>query len=402
MKSMRWFKAAILLTCFLSLISCSSSDVKIGVILPDEGSLQEYGYQIRSGIQMAHEDLKQKEGLQKNYELIYEKEDETNPQGVRDSFMRLKEKGVNAIIGPASSAATLELVDLANENRIVLLSPASSSPDINAGNSDYVYRNYPSDTMEAQAISNSIFQKMRLQKVVMVRAKNRFAEGITYEMLRFARQNSRHIPDSVVKFDPDPTKVDWVAIADEIETYEAHGIFLAAYTDELIPLLRELNSRESMKKVFKVTCSAFVLPNAIEQLGKEGVEGLMYTAYPWDPNDATNPLVQEFSKRFQEQYHTAPGIFAATGYDALNIIVETMESVNQQIRDEVTDHMNKTTFKGLLGETDFNKSGNVTRIPQLFVVQDGQRVEVTNEMLNEWKTEILTDTFYDLSGELDE
>jgi branched-chain amino acid transport system substrate-binding protein len=389
MKFIRLVAAAVLLVSLIAVTtSClNSSDVKIGVIIPEEGSLADYGYQIRSGIQMAFEDIKAKGDLKKNYELIFENENENDLQGVKDSFKRLKEQKVTAIIGAASSAATLSMVDLANENRIVLLSPASSSPEINTGQSDYVYRNYPSDTLEAQSLANAIFQKCRMQKVLMARARNTFSEGITYEVLRFGRQNSKEIPGKVIKFDPEPSKVDFPAKVDEIVEVDPEGLFLAAYTDELIPLIREIRSRSELDRMYLFTCSAFVLTDVIEQLGVEMVEGMMFTSYPWDPNDAK---VSDFSKRFQENYHTVPSIFAATGYDSLYILVNSIDSVNQSISGELTDYMNKTTFEGLLGETDFNKSGNVTRIPNVYRVVGGVKTAMTIEDFNTIRNDILT------------
>ena len=235
----------------------------------------------------------------------------------------------------------------------------------------------------------------------MLRSENTYGKGITFELLRFARQNSRHIPGEVVKFDPDPSKVNWAEVVDKAETFGAHGLFLAAYTDELVPLIREIRSRPSMEKVFLFTSSAFVLKDAIEELGKEQLEGLMFTNYEWYPNDNTNPQRAEFVKNFREKFLIQPGYFAATGYEALNILVETLDPINHAIKDEITESMNKLKYEGpLLGETDFNKSGNVTRIPKLYRVTDGQKVEVTAEQISEWRTLVLTDAFYDLSGEL--
>lgn len=400
MRLMRWSEVALVIFCAFALTSCfNASEVKIGVIAPEKGSLYEYGYQIRSGIGLAYNEAKANTKLKRKYELIYENEDETNLEDVKASFNRLKEQGVRAIIGPASSAATLELTELAEKNKIVLLSPACSSPLIDEQARRFVYRNYPSDTLEAQTLSSSIFQKIRLQKVMMVRAKNAFSEGMTYEVLKFARQNSRSIPSRVVKFDHDPTKVNWKEVVDDIATAAPHGLFLAAYTDGLIPLIREIRSRPEMDKVFIFTCSAFVLTDAVETLGKEKLEGLMFTAYPWDPNSPTDTNVQNFSKKFNEVCHTQPGVFAATGYDAFNILVSTFENSNNGLPDELTEFMNKTNFSGLLGETDFNKTGSVTRIPKLYRIINGVREEVTDENYQALKEIVLTDAYYNISSE---
>jgi ABC-type branched-subunit amino acid transport system substrate-binding protein len=252
-----------------------------------------------------------------------------------------------------------------------------------------VYRNYPSDTLEAQALSTTIFQRCRMQKVLMVRARNTFSEGITYELLRFARQNSKSIPNRVVKFDPDPEQVDWVQIVDDIVEVNPEGIFMAAYTDELVPLIREIRARPELERLYMFTCSAFVLNDVIKELGKELVEGIMFTGYPWDPAK-NDPNIQAFTKKFTENYHTKPGIFAATGYDALYILVNSIDSVNHLITDEFTDHLNKTAFQGILGETDFNKSGNVTRIPQVYHVVNGVKTPLSAEEMDKIKTDILT------------
>jgi len=210
-----WVTTAVLLLLFGAATSCfNSSDVKIGVIIPEEGSLYEYGYQIRSGIQMAFAEIQAKKqsgesGLRKNYKLIWEVENEKDIDSIRASFNRLKDQGVTAIIGPASSAGVLALTDLANESHIVLLSPSASSPEINADAGNSVFRNYPSDTLEAQQLANLIFQKCRMQRILMVRARNTFSEGITYEMLRFGRAGSKLIPNQVVKFDADPKNVNF-------------------------------------------------------------------------------------------------------------------------------------------------------------------------------------------------
>ena len=400
MKFSRWLAAALLLTCSLLFMSCFSSDeVKIGVIVPDKGSLAEYGYQIKSGIEVAMEEITANTKLQKKYTLVWKNEDESNPQAIEAAFLELVEKDkVTAVIGPASSAGTLRLSALANKHRVLLISPAASSPEINTDGGDYVYRNYPSDTLEAQTLSNAVFQGMRLQKVLMVRAENTYSEGITYEMLKFGRQNSRVIPTRVVKFSSDSSKVDWKATVDDIVSMQPHGLFLAAYTDQLIPLIREIKTRPELAHVYLFTGSAFAAPKAVEELGSEALEGMIVTYYPWDPHDGTNPAVAEFGKKFTASKHVPPSVYAATGYDALKIAVETIDGVNHLVPDTLKEYMNKTNFVGLLGETDFNKSGSVTRIPAVYRMVAGVPQLLKPEDLQAIKETILTDERYDISS----
>jgi len=395
---MKCMKGATVLTLVFFMMATTScfnpTEVKIGVIIPQEGSLAHYGYQIRSGIKMAEAEITELSSsgkLKKNYQLIFRDEDETNLESVRTAFNELKAEGCIAVIGPASSAGTLAVTDLANESEIILLSPSSSSPEINSEGGDWVFRNYPSDTLEAQKLATNIFGKMLIKKVLMVRAKNTFAEGITYEMLKFGRQGSKKIPNYVLKFDPDPAKAEaeWPGIVDKIVEENPQGIFMAAYTDELIPLIKEIRTREELKDLFLFTCSAFVWDDVIKALGKEAVERIIFTGYHWDPNDS-KPEIQAFTEKFVKDYHYQPSYFAATGYDALYILVNAIDGINHSIPDEVQDQMNQLEYKSdILGPTDFSKRGDVTRIPDLYWMQDGVKIEMTEENIEEIKRWVL-------------
>lgn len=400
-----YLMTSLLASLILFLSSCSKGgEVKIGVIVPWEGSnLANYGTQMEAGIQLALSEIQaaMDEGkLDYRYTVIFENESE-DIEKVKESFENLRSKGVTAIIGAASSAATLALAPLANEHKIVLISPGSSSPEINSGQTDYVFRNHPSDTLEAQKLSNVIFQKSKIQRCLMVRAKNAYSEGITFELLRFARQNSQQLPDRVVKFAANPDEVNWAEVVDQIVEINPEGVFLGAYNNELIPLLREIKSREELAKTYLFTSSSFSPTEAIKELGPEGVEGLIFTGYQWDAR-STKPAVQEFTSKFESQFPQPPTMYAATGYEALWIAVEAIESVqNFRIRDDVRSAVNNNVFGstqegkeghfvGLLGETDFNKRGDVTRIPLVYRMTNGRKVELTNEDMEIIKRDILT------------
>ena len=400
MRLTRWMATGVALAGLLLLASClNTSDVKIGVIIPQEGSsLQEYGYQITSGIKLAEADLKAKGHLNKNYELIVKSEDLNNIESVKQAFMELKEAGVIAIIGAASSASTIELSKLANEHKIVLLSPAASSPEINSGDmnaNDFVFRNQPSDTLEAQTLANLVFQKCRMQKVLMVRSKSAYAEGITFELLKFGRQNRNQIPGEVVKFSTDTANVDYVSVTDRIIEHAPPAVFVAGYHDEVLPLIEEIRRREELTDTYVFTSSALLIDNAMTKLGAETLEGLMYTSYPWEPAES-GPVIQSFAQRFQQEYKTKPDIYAANGYDAMIVLATAIELADHWLTDALRDELNKinftpkTTSDLILQETDFNKRGDVTRIPQVYWVHDGLVAKLQPEDIDAIKEKILT------------
>jgi branched-chain amino acid transport system substrate-binding protein len=389
MNGSRWkvCLSGVLLLTILALSSCGSGGtVKIGVIRPVEGSLSDYGFQLDNGIRLAWEDVKANKSngegeklIRRNYELIF-KNEPSDLSKIKDVFEELRAEGVIAIIGAASSAATLELAPLANKHKIILLSPASSSPEINTDNNDYVFRNYPSDTLEAQKLSNVIFQKCFIQKCLMVRARSAYGEGITFELLKFARQNSKKMPNEVVKFKEDIEEVDFVAVVDRIVDINPTGVFIGAYTDQIIPLLTEIRERPELEDLYIFTSSAFLPEKVIASTDEATVEGVMFTGYEWDPR-ANDPGVQEFVQKFEALSHaTPPTIYAATGYDAVWILVRAIEEADHLLADEIRGQLlSINDFNGVMGFTDFNKRGDVTRIPVMYKMTSGLKVEVTDE-----------------------
>ncbi|CAM2008126.1 ABC transporter substrate-binding protein [Acanthopleuribacter pedis] len=387
MNGLRWRFISTLTAVLFLLTSCGGDKIKIGVIIPQEGTLGDYGYQIRSGIELAYKNLDTSD-KRREYELIWEIE-ESDLDKVEEAFERLRKAGVQAIIGAASSAATMRLAPLANKHKIILLSPASSSPEINEGSGDFIFRNHPSDTLEAQKLSNVIFQKARLQKVLMVRAQDAYSEGITFELLKFARQNSDRLPNEVVKFSHNPADVDWTSVVDRIVEIKPQGVFLAAYHDALVPLLKEIRAREALNKTYIFTSSSLIVDEAVKELGPEGLEGIIFTGYHWDPME-NKPEILEFTEKFKADHHADPTLFAATGYDAFNILVTVFEETDHVIPDDLRARFNKEPFKGILGETDFSKRGDITRIPVVYTVEDGSKVELRAEVIDKIKDDILT------------
>ena len=401
MKWFRWMAAGLLVTGLGVLSACfNTTEVKIGVIIPQKGSsLEDYGFQISSGIEMALDDARAKGELNKTYSLVRENEDLNDIESVKAAFTRLVEKeGVSAVIGPASSAAMKALVPMANEAKVTLLSPAASSPEINSGDvnsNDFIFRNQPSDTLEAQALSDVIFNKCRIQKLLMVRSRNTYAAGITYEMLRFARQNSDRIPGEVVKFSSNVDEADFVSVVDRIVELAPEGVFMGGYTDDIVPLIIEIRNRPELANTYLFTSSSFLPEKVVTLVGQDAAEGIMFTTYPWAPSTMA-PHIQDFAQRFKERFFVDPDNYAANGYDAGIILVHAIEKARHWMVDAVRDEMNgnnfdmTTTHNLILRETDFNKRGDVTRIPSVYKVQAGKVVKLTPEDMETIKTDILT------------
>jgi len=419
-RSMLWISAVGLL--MLGLFSCSKSDeIRVGVILPQEVSEQEanfegYGFQVLSGLEMAEEDLNamykagltmtdkefkekyHREKVDKKVTLITnykESSDFANTSVAVESFKKLLKEDVVAIIGPASSEGVLAVAPLANEARKIIISPSATSPEINREGGDYIFRIYPSDTLEAQQLAYVIFQKCFAHHLLVVRSLDSYGEGVSMEMLRFARRQSDAIPNYVVKFDADPNVADFPAVVDKIVEEHPRAVFLGAYANSLIPLIREIKSRPELENLYIFCSSSFLPTKMLAALSPELLQNVMFTMYDWNIENG-NPKVMEFAKRFEDRFGgQKPNIYAACGYDSLMVLSTALNGVNTDLPDMIKTAINKINYSkelGLLGETDFDKRGDVTRIPGIYKISpEGQVQTLTEEDQTAIKRAILTD-----------
>lgn len=112
-------------------------EIKIGAILPLTGDGAKYGEEAKNGIELALEELKDSK-----IKVFYE-DDQGTSSGAVNAFNKLV-ASVKApvIIGPMYSSTALAVAPLAEKNKVVILSPSASSPELTKAG-DYFFRNWP-------------------------------------------------------------------------------------------------------------------------------------------------------------------------------------------------------------------------------------------------------------------
>ncbi|MGF0114974.1 ABC transporter substrate-binding protein [Promicromonospora sp. Marseille-Q5078] len=151
----------------LGLTACASSDgggdessegggstepLKIGTILPVTGTLAFLGPPEIAGVGLAVSDINAAGGVLGEDVTVEpgDSGDSTDLSVASGTATDLIGKGVSAVIGAASSAVTLGVVDQFEEAGIMQISPANTAADL-SGYGDYFARTAPPDTVQGAA-----------------------------------------------------------------------------------------------------------------------------------------------------------------------------------------------------------------------------------------------------------
>ena len=138
--------------------ACEGTDLKIGTILPQTGSLAFLGPPEFAGVDVAIDEINEAGGvLGACVEVFHEDSGDTTTDIASQSADALIQQGVHAVIGAASSGVSFQFIDKLYDEGIVQVSPANTSPDFSTyEKGDYYFRTAPSDVLQGRVLADLV------------------------------------------------------------------------------------------------------------------------------------------------------------------------------------------------------------------------------------------------------
>ena len=290
-----------------------SEGLKVGSLMAFTGDLREFGPAINNGIELAAQQLTTA-GLAIN---VITEDTETNPiAGVNAARKLVNLDRVVAIIGALSSGITIPVAESVTiPNRVVLISPASTSPVISNlpadRGQDFLFRTVPSDAFQGALAGRMAAQQVRTASVLYV--NNPYGQGLA-ENFKTAFESAGGRVLAMVPHEPGTAESYnaelWRALTGNPEV-------LAAYS---YPEQAKIYLREAIEFF---NYRAFLFSDGtksqelIDTLGASVLEGLRGTA----PGSATGRSLNLFLSAYNAAYGELPPLpFISNAYDAMAVI----------------------------------------------------------------------------------
>jgi len=128
-----------------------TGEIPIGALIPLTGDLASFGQNNKVAAEIAVEEVNDfLEKIGAGWRLkLYIEDTETKPSVALEKLMALHSKGVKVVIGPMASAGVKALKEYADSNKILVVSPSSTSPAL-AIPDDYIFRFPPTDELQGR------------------------------------------------------------------------------------------------------------------------------------------------------------------------------------------------------------------------------------------------------------
>ena len=350
---------------------CAKKDeqeIKIGVIAPLTGDAAIYGNALKKGLDLAVEEGNAAGGIKgRKISLIYE-DSQAEPKNAISAFNKLVSiNKVPIIIGDMFSSTTLAIAPLAQKNKVVLLSPTASSEDVHR-TGDFVFSIYPSDSYDGKFVghfASSVINKktaavIYVQADAMVAAKNAF-------MKMFQDSGGKGLLEESYP----PKTDDFRSILAKVKSVKPEVIFIPGYLEEIVKILNQAKEI-AIKSQFITISTAY--DDKLFSLAVNSAQGLILSA-PFYDQISKQPEIVAFQEAFKKKYGDIPNVWAAYGYDSLNIIIRTYNnSISSNIPLNVALGKLKN-FNGVTGNTTFSDDRKVEKQIRMMIVKDNSFME---------------------------
>ena len=362
-----WFLIPLLLLTF-----CNSGKekLKIGVIAPLTGEAATYGKAMKNGLDLAIEECNVKGGVNDNeIELIYE-DSKADPKTAILAFNKLINiNKVSIIIGDMFSHTTLSIAPLAEKSGITLISPTASAEEIPKTGS-HIFSIYPSDTYDGKFIANFVIEHIKKKKAAIINAQ---ASAMVNVKDAFKKTFTSLTGEVIFVESYSPKHKDFRSILAKIKPLKLDIIFIAGYLEEIVIILKQ--AREIGIKDMQFITISTAYDEKLFSLAGDASEGLIFSAPFFDEN-IEEDIIVKFVENFKNKYGITPNVWAAYGYDVLNITIYSYKN-SVKNKTSLSDEISKIeNFKGVTGKTTFNKKREVIKQLRMLMVKNQKFVEL--------------------------
>ncbi len=339
--------------------------IKFGIIMPLTGDAASIGQSVVNAVNLAADEINANGGIDGRQVQIIAEDGKCDGKDAVDAMNKLVSvDNVKYIVGAGCSAETLAVAPIAEANKIVMISPASSNPAItNSG--DYIFRDYPSDTLAGDFDAKYLYNN-GAKSVAVAECQSDYCTGLADVFIK----SYTALGGKIVFHESYPRDVtDMRTILSKIRDANPDAIYMPSYTESTVLAFKEAKELGIPSDKF-FGGDAWDDPTIWSQT--QGVsDGAQYTVVGAD-------VPQEFKQKFAAKYgaDAALTLGATQGYDALYIFKNAIEQAGDN-PEAVKDALyNVQGYKGYSGTISFDSNGDMKESQYtLMVIKDGKAVK---------------------------
>jgi len=342
--------------------SCTiEGEVPIGAVLSLTGAAASYGESQQRGLELAAEQLAEKEGV--TYDLRIE-DDQTDPRQGITLFDQFVSSDVSLIIGPTLSNAAVQADPIAQDAGVPVLGISNTAAGVTEIG-DYIYRNSLTEQAVIPQTIAKATEEYGLQKVVVMYSNDDAFTESGYEAFAAALEDEGVEVAEEITFSKADT--DFRPLLTQAKESQPDALVVSALIEAAIPLVTQ--ARELGIDVPIIGGNGFNNPRLMADAG-QAAEGVVVGA-AWN-SSSDNPENVAFLEDFQAKFDAQPDQFAAQAYAGLMLVDQAVRAGCSAEREDLKQALGELKdVPTVLGEFSIDENRDAVHPAVVQVVQDG-------------------------------
>ncbi|WP_372831595.1 branched-chain amino acid ABC transporter substrate-binding protein [Pontibacterium sp.] len=346
--------------CLAGAINAAQADtIKIAIAGPVTGPVAQYGDMQKIGALMAIEQINKAGGINGDTleGVIYD--DACDPKQAVAVANKIVNDDIQHVIGHLCSSSTEPASDIYEEEGVLMITAASTSPTITEKGYQTIFRTIGLDSMQGPFAARYVVNTIKPKNMAIIHDKQQYGEGLATAVKNVVEEAGIKpvMFEGVTAGDK-----DFSALIAKLKRNNVDFVYYGGYHPELGLILRQ--SRE------KGFSAKFMGPEGvgnadISKIAGEASEGLLVTLpQSFDQDPANQALVAAFKEKNEDP--TGPFVFPA--YSAVQVMTESMKATGKSDPEALAAHLRSNSFDTTTGKLEFDAKGDLKDFS--FVVYD--------------------------------
>ena len=292
----------------------NAETIKVGANLELSGGTASFGQSVAEGLDLAISEINKKGVLGgKQIEIIKADNKSDAAEATNGSIKLINQDKVVAVVGAATSTNTLAQVQIAQDNKVPLVSPTATNPAVTFDKGtlhDYVFRTCFIDPFQGTVAANFASKELKVKTAaVYIDNSSDYSKGLADAFVKSFESNGGKI---VAKEAYVAKDTDFRSTLTRIKAAKPDFVFLPGYYEEVGLILKQ--AREAGIDIPFMGGDGWDSPKVVEIAGAKALNNTFITNH-YSPQD-TDKKIQGFVKAYKAKYNgKTPDAFAALGYD---------------------------------------------------------------------------------------
>ncbi len=345
-KTLVGFGAAMTLTAGM----VQADTIKIALAGPESGPVSQYGTMQFIGAEMAVEQINKSGGVNgKKLEAI-RFDDACDPKQAVAVANKIVNEDIRFVVGHLCSSSTQPASDIYEEEGVLMITAASTSPDITSRGYQMIFRTIGLDSLQGPTAGRYITESVKPKRMAVIHDKQQYGEGIATAV----KETVEAAGIDVVLFEGVTAgDKDFSALIAKMKKEDVDFVYYGGYHPELGLILRQSADQNLGAK--------FMGPEGvgnkdISAIAGEASEGLLVTLpKSFDQDPANQKLVAAFKAKDQDS--TGPFVFPS--YSAVQVMADGMTQAKSENPEAVAKALRSNSFDTPTGSLAFDSKGDL-------------------------------------------